>query len=67
MKKYMNAWKYLKITKIKKKKFWHQATECETGGRCEFKYKKADRVNLRSKIIYMEVGQSVELIQVFYI
>lgn len=39
-----NAWKYLKKTKIKEKKFQHQTTERETGGSCEFKYKKIDRV-----------------------
>lgn len=44
----------------------HQATECETWGRCEFKYKIVDRVNLRSKTVYIEVGQLVKLIQIFY-
>lgn len=36
-----NIWKK---PKIKEKKFQHQTTERETGGSCEFKYKKIDRV-----------------------
>lgn len=61
MKKYNNMEKaYMK------KQFWHHATDCQMRGNCEFKYKKVDRVNVGSKIGYIEVGQLVELIQSFY-
>lgn len=61
MKKYNNMEKaYMK------KQFWHHVTDCKTGYNCEFRYKKVDRVNVGSEVGYIEVGQLIGLIQLFY-
>ena len=55
-------WKKL----IWKSSFGTHATDCKAGSNCEFKHKEVDRVNVGREIGYIELGQLVELIQLFY-